>query len=73
MTETSGTFFEAPGQRGQEPPLEKIDKGDVAVSHLELLDVPGRWHRVDVFGRERVDLNGQQASLRPQLGVGGNA
>jgi len=43
------------------------------IGHLELLDVPGRWHRVDAFGRGRVDVNGKRASLRPQLGVGGNA
>jgi hypothetical protein len=43
------------------------------IGHLELLDVPGRWHRVDAFGRGRVDVNGKRAPLRPQLGVGGNA
>jgi len=43
------------------------------IGHLELLDVPGRWHRVDAFGRGRVDVNGKRAPLRPQLGVGGHA
>ena len=43
------------------------------IGHLELLDVPGRWHRVDAFGRGRVDVDGKRAPLRPQLGVGGNA
>ena len=26
-----------------------------AIGHLELLDIPGRWGRVDAFGRGRVD------------------
>ncbi len=41
------------------------------IGHLELLDIPGRWRRVDAFGRGRVDVNGKRTSLRPQLGVGG--
>jgi glycogen debranching enzyme len=27
-----------------------------AIGHLELLDIPGRWGRVDAFGRGRVDV-----------------
>jgi glycogen debranching enzyme len=27
------------------------------IGHLELLDVPGRWKRVDAFGRGRVDTS----------------
>jgi glycogen debranching enzyme len=27
-----------------------------AVGHLELLDIPGRWGRIDAFGRGRVDV-----------------
>jgi hypothetical protein len=26
------------------------------VGHLELLDIPGRWGRIDAFGRGRVDV-----------------
>jgi len=26
------------------------------IGHLELLDVPGRWKRIDAFGRGRVDI-----------------
>jgi glycogen debranching enzyme len=29
-----------------------------SIGHLELLDVPGRWGRIDAFGRGRVALNG---------------
>ena len=27
-----------------------------AIGHLELLDIPGRWGRIDAFGRGRVDV-----------------
>jgi glycogen debranching enzyme len=27
------------------------------IGHLELLDIPGRWGRVDAFGRGRIDLD----------------
>jgi hypothetical protein len=27
----------------------------VGIGHLELLDIPGRWGRVDAFGRGRVE------------------
>jgi glycogen debranching enzyme len=27
-----------------------------AIGHLELLDIPGRWGRIDAFGRGRVDI-----------------
>ncbi|HEX6659819.1 MAG TPA: glycogen debranching N-terminal domain-containing protein, partial [Ilumatobacter sp.] len=37
------------------------------IGRLELLDIPGRWGRIDAFGRGLVDVDrGQQ--LRPQLG-----
>ena len=26
------------------------------IGHLELLDIPGRWGRIDAFGRGRVDV-----------------
>jgi len=38
------------------------------IGHLELLDIPGRWGRIDAFGRERVDAP-PRAALRRQLGV----
>ena len=28
------------------------------IGHLELLDIPGRWGRIDAFGRGRVQVNG---------------
>lgn len=39
----------------------------VGIGHLELLDIPGRWGRVDAFGRGRVAM-GEDRVLRPQLG-----
>ncbi len=41
-----------------------------SIGHLELLDVPGRWGRVDAFGRGRVEVEkrgragGQTAARR---------
>ncbi|HKB20630.1 MAG TPA: glycogen debranching N-terminal domain-containing protein [Gaiellaceae bacterium] len=32
------------------------------IGHLELLDIPGRWGRVDAFGRGRVEVNGRRRS-----------
>jgi hypothetical protein len=29
------------------------------IGHLELLDIPGRWGRIDAFGRGRVDIDRQ--------------
>ena len=26
------------------------------IGHLELLDIPGRWGRIDAFGRGRVEV-----------------
>jgi glycogen debranching enzyme len=37
------------------------------IGHLELLDIPGRWGRVDAFGRGRVTIQ-DDGGLRPQLG-----
>ena len=28
----------------------------LSIGHLELLDIPGRWGRIDAFGRGRVDV-----------------
>jgi len=39
----------------------------VGIGHLELLDIPGRWGRVDAFGRGRVDVRKKQA-VRRHLG-----
>ena len=39
----------------------------VGIGHLELLDIPGRWGRIDAFGRGRVDID-HKAGLRQQLG-----
>ena len=33
-----------------------------AIGHLELLDIPGRWGRIDAFGRGRVNVEGQRAT-----------
>jgi glycogen debranching enzyme len=38
------------------------------IGHLELLDIRGRWGRLDAFGRGRVDVQ-TSTSLRQQLGV----
>ena len=40
----------------------------VGIGHLEVLDIPGRWGRVDAFGRGRVDVETSRA-IRPQLGA----
>jgi glycogen debranching enzyme len=41
------------------------------IGHLELLDVPGRWGRIDAFGRGTVDVGsaGRMGRGRKQLGV----
>ena len=31
-----------------------------SIGHLELLDIPGRWGRIDAFGRGRVDVERQR-------------
>ena len=38
------------------------------IGHLELLDIPGRWGRIDAFGRGTVDV-GKAGRGRKQLGV----
>jgi glycogen debranching enzyme len=30
------------------------------IGHLELLDIPGRWGRIDAFGRGRVDIEARR-------------
>jgi glycogen debranching enzyme len=42
------------------------------IGRLELLDIPGRWGRLDAFGRGRVDVDRRQ-HLRPQLGAASTA
>ena len=39
----------------------------VGVGRLEVLDIPGRWGRIDAFGRGRVEV-GRRDDLRDQLG-----
>jgi glycogen debranching enzyme len=39
----------------------------VGIGHLELLDIPGRWGRIDAFGRGRVEVE-RSRGLRPELG-----
>jgi glycogen debranching enzyme len=34
------------------------------IGHLELLDIPGRWGRIDAFGRGRVDTTGKSRTAR---------
>jgi glycogen debranching enzyme len=34
------------------------------IGHLELLDIPGRWGRIDAFGRGRVDVGRQRTRQR---------
>jgi glycogen debranching enzyme len=43
----------------------------VGIGHLELLDIPGRWGRVDAFGRGRVEVAQKKQRLRQQLAVSG--
>ena len=33
-----------------------IRRSRASIGHLELLDIPGRWGRIDAFGRGRVDV-----------------
>jgi hypothetical protein len=32
----------------------------VEIGRLELLDIPGRWGRIDAFGRGRVEVGGRR-------------
>jgi hypothetical protein len=34
------------------------------IGHIELLDIPGRWHRMDAFGRGRVETMGGRRTRR---------
>jgi glycogen debranching enzyme len=43
----------------------------VGIGRLELLDIPGRWGRVDAFGRGRVEVAQKRQRLRQQLAVSG--
>jgi len=38
------------------------------IGHLEVLDIPGCWGRVDAFARGRVEVKKTGRGLRPQLG-----
>jgi glycogen debranching enzyme len=37
-----------------------------SVGQLELLDIPGRWGRIDAFGRGRVDVEGRRGRATRQ-------
>jgi glycogen debranching enzyme len=39
------------------------------IGHLELLDIPGRWGRLDAYGRGRVEIDGGRSGSRRQLGL----
>ncbi len=39
------------------------------IGHMELLNIPGRWGRIDAFGRGRLEVAGGQSAIRPQLGA----
>jgi glycogen debranching enzyme len=39
------------------------------IGHMELLNIPGRWGRIDAFGRGRLEVSAGQAAIRPQLGA----
>jgi glycogen debranching enzyme len=39
------------------------------IGHMGLLNIPGRWGRIDAFGRGRVEVSAGQAAIRPQLGA----
>jgi hypothetical protein len=34
------------------------------IGHLALLDIPGRWGRIDAFGRGRIDVDRWQGPRR---------
>jgi glycogen debranching enzyme len=38
------------------------------IGHLELLDIRGRWGKIDAFGRGRVNLARRSQSIRDELG-----
>jgi glycogen debranching enzyme len=39
------------------------------IGHMELLNIPGRWGRIDAFGRGRLEVAAGQSAIRPQLGA----
>ena len=41
------------------------------IGHLELLDIPGRWGRIDAFGRGRIALDGHDAKAHDEGGPHG--
>jgi hypothetical protein len=44
-----------------------------AIGHLELLDIPGRWGRIDAFGRGRIPVDGKsmRGRRRDSRAIGG--
>ena len=47
------------------PPRRRPGAARVGIGHLELLDIPGRWGRIDAFGRGRVDVGGTTRRAHP--------
>jgi hypothetical protein len=41
----------------------------VGIGHVALLDIPGRWGRVDAFGRGRVSLDEKKGLRQGQQAV----
>ena len=41
-----------------------------SIGHLELLDIPGRWGRIDAFGRGRIDVDTKPRSVAGRSGTG---
>jgi glycogen debranching enzyme len=39
------------------------------IGRLELLDIPGRWGRLDAYGRGRVEVDGEHSGSSRQLGL----
>jgi glycogen debranching enzyme len=43
------------------------------MGHLQLLDIRGRWGRIDAFGREHVDVRQRRPRIRSELGEAADA
>ena len=52
---------DARARAARRPPRRRSRRCRSAIGHLELLDIPGRWGRIDAFGRGRVDTGGTRA------------
>ena len=57
-----------------EPPHRRPGDPGTASARLELLDIPGRWGRIDAFGRGRIDVAmGQSARTKSSRAAGATA